>query len=175
MNLFIDTTNLNFIAALINNNKVVKLLKKETNRTMVKNSNQWLEDFLKNNNQEILKLEKIYFTIGPGSFTGVKVGYNIVRTLLLVNPKIKIYTISSLDLLSNKDKLHTALRITANRYVIQKKGIFTKIKDTKSIEKYDPELIQVGYKDFDKKTIETKLEGNYFKRVKDAKKINLIF
>lgn len=175
MNLFIDTTNEQFIVALINNNKVVKFESKQTDRSMVKNANLWLNSFLEKNEVKILDFKEVFLTIGPGSFTGIKVGLNIVNTIALIKPKLKVNTISTLDLISNDDKIYTVLKITNKRFLVKKGTLFSRTKEMSSIEKLDPKIIQFGYKGFDKKVLEYKIENNYFKRVKNINKVNLIF
>lgn len=42
------------------------------------------------------EIDQVIITIGPGSFTGVRVGISFVKTLSVLNPKVKVFTINTL-------------------------------------------------------------------------------
>ena len=86
MKLFIDSSQSRFIAALIENNKVIFSSNIETKYKV--------EEIIKffDNVPNLHKIEDIYINLGPGSFTGARIALLYVRTLAQLNNQIKIYT-----------------------------------------------------------------------------------
>ncbi len=58
-----------------------------------------LEDAL---NFKLKDVDAFYCLLGPGSNTGIRLGLTIPRTIYAFNPKIKIYGIPTMDLLTKK-------------------------------------------------------------------------
>lgn len=54
-------------------------------------------------------IDEIIVTKGPGSYTGVRISLTIAKVLGTLNNKLKIYTISSLHILKDKDNLSICL------------------------------------------------------------------
>ena len=98
MKLFIDSSQSRFIAALIENNKVIFASNIETKYKV--------EEIIKffDNVPNLHKIEDIYINLGPGSFTGARIALLYVRTLAQLNNQIKIYTTNTYSLLSSLNK-----------------------------------------------------------------------
>lgn len=98
MKLFIDSSQSRFIAALIENNKVIFSSNIETKYKV--------EEIIKffDNIPNLHKIEDIYINLGPGSFTGARIALLYVRTLAQLNNQIKIYTTNTYSLLSSLNK-----------------------------------------------------------------------
>ena len=98
MKLFIDSSQSRFIAALIENNKVIFASKIETKYKV--------EEIIKffDNIPNLHDIHNIYINLGPGSFTGARIALLYVRTLAQLNNKIKIYTTNTYSLLSSLNK-----------------------------------------------------------------------
>ena len=98
MKLFIDSSQSRFIAALIENNKVIFSSNIETKYKV--------EEIIKffENVPNLHKIEDIYINLGPGSFTGARIALLYVRTLAQLNNQIKIYTTNTYSLLSSLNK-----------------------------------------------------------------------
>ncbi len=96
MNLFLDTSNNNFCFYVFDQNQ--KLLF-EKNVNGVRRHSELLPlthyEFLQATNVTVDDLLNIYLTIGPGSYTGMRLGLTFIKTLKLVNPNIKVYFIQS--------------------------------------------------------------------------------
>lgn len=96
MNIFIDTSNRYLILILESNKKIIDSLMcngegKHTEQTMEKINIMFKKNGIKWN--DILA---IYTTSGPGSYTGVRVGLTIAKTIKIINQQIKVYVINSL-------------------------------------------------------------------------------
>lgn len=98
MKLFIDSSQSRFIAALIENNKVIFASNIETKYKV--------EEIIKffDNVPNLHNIHNIYINLGPGSFTGARIALLYVRTLAQLNNQIKIYTTNTYSLLSSLNK-----------------------------------------------------------------------
>ncbi len=144
-----------------------KLIDKETHKLARQQSEfmiSKIKKFLNKNNIDISNIKKIYFTNGPGSFTSNRLGVIFVKTLLILNSELQIYTIDTLSSLINnetgfvsisaksgqfftgkfkKGKLTGKIKITTedknniihNSSVVQ--NMINKIKDFKSIKHFN--------------------------------------
>lgn len=94
--LLIDTHDKDLLIALYKDDKV---LDKEENSTMNHASKCMpiINDILTRNNIDVHKLNEVIVVIGPGSFTGVRIGATIGK-MLAYTLGINIKTITSLDM-----------------------------------------------------------------------------
>ena len=93
--LFLDTSSENLVVSLLKDNKVI-----ETNTIYSLNDHstyivKTIREILNNNNIKINELDKIFCTIGPGSFTGTRIGITVAKTIAWAL-NIKVVPISSL-------------------------------------------------------------------------------
>jgi len=175
MRLFIDTANKKIIFAIINDkNEIIDFFIKDTNNDVAKTSIFLLEKFIAKNKISFEDIDGYMLTIGPGSFTGVKVGLNIVRTIDLLYPVQKIYTIDNFDLLKEKDKKYTAIRFGKNKfYFLNKKSTLSKPKIITSLKEYKKTEVTLGYDNFSKEKLKEKIYDNSFKFVDNLSKVKL--
>ncbi len=98
MKLFIDSSQTKFIAALIDNNKVIFSSNIDTKYKVEEIINFF------NNVPNLHKINHIYINLGPGSFTGSRIALLYVRTLAQLNNNIQIYTSNTYLLLLSLNK-----------------------------------------------------------------------
>jgi tRNA threonylcarbamoyladenosine biosynthesis protein TsaB len=55
-----------------------------------------LDELIKRNNIHIFDVNELYIGIGPGSYTGVRIGLTVVKVLAILN-KFDVYTFTSFD------------------------------------------------------------------------------
>lgn len=96
--LFIDTCNKYCYVAIYKTKEKIDEIKLITNKNVTDLITISIEKLITKNKIEFKKINAIYVNIGPGSFTGEKVGIVICKAWTIVFPKIKIYTINSLEL-----------------------------------------------------------------------------
>ena len=107
--LFIDTHNVDINLALYKEGKLVDSRVKSSSLHHSDNIMPLLAELLKSNNIDVHDLSEILCVNGPGSFTGVRLGVTIAKTLAFTL-KLPIRTITSLEMFalstdSNVDKL----------------------------------------------------------------------
>ena len=96
--LFIDTCNA-FIVSIIKNREILYINKDSSNIDTSSKIMPVIDDALKKTNLTINNIDKIFVVNGPGSFTGIRVGVTIAKTIsyCLNIPLIKL---SELELLA---------------------------------------------------------------------------
>lgn len=105
-NLVIDTTNNYCILGITDkDNNLIDQLVVKTNNNLTELVTNLIHDLLSKNNIDYCSLNSIYTVIGPGSFTGVKVGTSITKTICSVYPKINVYWMDSISIIANFDGL----------------------------------------------------------------------
>ena len=71
-----------------------------TQNNLIELVNPKLQELLDRNNLGFKDISKIYVVYGPGSFTGVRVGVNIAKTIKSVYNDVEIYVINTLKLMT---------------------------------------------------------------------------
>ena len=95
--LFLDTSAYNINAAIIINNVIVNNFTIINSPKLSENIFVYLEDVFKKSGIKINDIDKVFIVNGPGSFTGVRVGLTIAKTMAWAL-KIPIIPISTLEL-----------------------------------------------------------------------------
>lgn len=112
--LFLDTSLKTAIIAIVKDNSILYEFKKEYNQDMSK----YLVNEINNAFQKVhLKptdLTNIVVAIGPGSFTGVRMGLTVAKTMAYAL-NIELFSISSLLLMSLTSKTNSLVTIDARR------------------------------------------------------------
>ena len=167
MKLCIDSTNNKFIIATIDKKTVVSFEMKETDNNVAKNANKWTQDFLAKSNLTLNDITGFYVSVGPGSFTGVKVGINIVNTAAMVNEITDLNIISSLKLQKLAGIRYSILTFGKGKmYVQDTKYPFKSFKTSSKMPK-GPK--RIDYEGFDADELQSKLK--WFKKVKSIEAI----
>ena len=126
--LFLDTHDKNIIEVLFKNDKVfdkeIRLSEKQHSDYTI----PMLKTLLERNKMTVHDLNSIIIVNGPGSFTGVRLGVTIAKTLAYTL-EIPIKTISSLEAIALSDHKHER-KLPIIRDV---KGVFCQLYDNENI------------------------------------------
>lgn len=102
ISLFLDTCNKNIVIGLLEDNKLI-------DKTVCINDNNLSEkllpsikELLDKNNIKVNNLNRIYVSVGPGSFTGIRIGLTVAKVMSW-SLKIDIIPISSLEAFASTD------------------------------------------------------------------------
>lgn len=108
--LFISTYNENIIIGLLENSKLLKEKRKESEKSHSIYLIPMIEEILKEENISLNDINEIIVINGPGSFTGIRLGITVAKTLAFTL-NIPIKTITSIEAISasneQKDKIIT--------------------------------------------------------------------
>lgn len=98
--LFLDTASSRIIIAFIKDSKIIFNINLENDNNLSNKLMTLIEENFKKSNINIKELNKIYVVNGPGSFTGIRCGVTVAKTLAyLLN--IPIACISELEVMSS--------------------------------------------------------------------------
>lgn len=98
--LFIDTSTQHMILAYLSDAVVVDMIDEVVSKDMSSQLFPKLDQLLKKNAVSIQDIDKLYVVVGPGSFTGVRIGVTVAKTMAW-SMKIPIVPISSLEVLAS--------------------------------------------------------------------------
>ena len=99
ISLFIDTSTTTAVVALYNNEKSISIIKEENMKDISSHIMPMIDNLFNNNNLRINQVDKIFVVNGPGSFTGLRIGVTIAKTLAW-SLNIPVVPISSLEVLA---------------------------------------------------------------------------
>ena len=116
--LFIDTCNKYCYVAIYNIAKKIDEIKLVTNKNVTDLITISIKKLILKNKIKFEKIETIYLNIGPGSFTGEKVGVVICKAWSIIFPRIKIYTINSLYLQATTLPAISIIGAKSNKYYL---------------------------------------------------------
>lgn len=169
------------IAILNKNNDLVDQLSILTHNNLTEITLEYLSDILKKNKIKNKQIEAFYVTLGPGSFTGVRIGCIVSKTWCTVNKACKLYTISSLRLQVPHREGISVIDARGNKeyYSVIRNGIYTlKMAENKDFEQICKSNLDLPlYKNFENTNIFESLLNNLenFELVEDVKSVSPIY
>lgn len=101
--LFLSTFSKYLNVALFENNKILKELYVELGKDLSKKTLVYIDELLKKCNKQPEDIDSIYCVVGPGSFTGVRIGVTIAKTYAYALKK-DVYPVSSLFVMATSVK-----------------------------------------------------------------------
>lgn len=116
--LFIDTATANLVVAIVINNEITYIHNKYAGREMSVQTLPIIKEAFAKSKIKPNQIDKIFVTIGPGSFTGIRIGLTIAK-VMASSLKIPVIPISSLEVIAstNTSKTNTALIDARRGYV----------------------------------------------------------
>ncbi|WP_434335974.1 tRNA (adenosine(37)-N6)-threonylcarbamoyltransferase complex dimerization subunit type 1 TsaB [Mycoplasma capricolum subsp. capricolum] len=167
MNLFIDTTNWKLIYILEKDDQIIDSLIILNNKKLSDIAILKLNEFLLKNKLTIKDLKAFYLTIGPGSYTGVRVGLTIVKTLKVLNNNFEVFIINSLLYQAGLNNVISCIDARSNKYYISVYNNAKQLLDISLIEQNQIDDLLFKYKDF---KLVNDYQFDYIKHYLDLKK-----
>lgn len=96
ISLIMDTSNQYLVVSLYEDGKCLDTIQELGSKKQSENAILYLSSLLEKHHKELLDIDEMIITRGPGSYTGVRVAMTIAKTLSVVS-NIKIKAISSLQ------------------------------------------------------------------------------
>ena len=112
--LFIDTATKYLCIGIAKDEKVIYKFQQEAIKKQSELTIPFLQKALKENNLELNDIDEVIVTIGPGSFTGIRIGMCVAKVLASLN-NIPLKAISSLNSYASLGKKIVILDAKAKR------------------------------------------------------------
>ena len=122
--IIMDSANKYLVVALYENQKCLASLQEEGNRKQSEYAIVYLQKLLQENHLKMSDFDEMVITIGPGSYTGVRVALTIAKTLN-ATMNIKVKTVSSLKAMAGMKKAISILDARSHKLFL---GIYNEGK-----------------------------------------------
>lgn len=113
-NLYLDTSTKYLCIGIARDDTIIYSFQEEAIKKQSELTIPCLKKALEETNLSLNEIDRVVVTIGPGSFTGIRIGMCIAKVLASVK-KIPLIAISSLNAYANKGKKIVLLDARANR------------------------------------------------------------
>ncbi|MEE3928524.1 tRNA (adenosine(37)-N6)-threonylcarbamoyltransferase complex dimerization subunit type 1 TsaB [Mycoplasmopsis ciconiae] len=152
MKIYLDVTNQEFYYAIFNKNQIIYRNFIPQIKKKVELIPKVFEDSLKEVKLKMGNIEGFYLNVGPGYFTGVRIGLVFFRTLALLLNK-PIYTISSFEILKkqNPDKKHFYIDAQGKKaYFLDLDNLKNQLQESIQVIDFVGEFDKIDYFKFEK-------------------------
>ena len=179
--LFVDTTQNFCNIAILKNGKLQSFLSLPTNNNMTDIVVEHVNEQLKKNKIKLEQLKSLYLLIGPGSFTGCRVGYIVITTFAnLLN--IPVFYTDSL-LFQTKDGIGVSIIYAKSNkkyfayYKRYKVIVKPQLVDAKNINKLLNKYRAPVYEDYKNVDVKKNLIRHlpFFKKCKDLNDLEPLY
>lgn len=102
--LYLDSAGAILTVIITKDNQVLESYSRPAFQKQTELALKTIHEILENNAISLPEIDEIMITNGPGSYTGVRVSITFVKTLSVLNPRIKIFVINSLLLQAGLEK-----------------------------------------------------------------------
>lgn len=103
ISLLMDTSNQYLMVALYEDGQCLEMIQELGSKRQSENAIPYLASLLEKHHKELIDIDEMIITRGPGSYTGERVAMTIAKTLSVISP-VKIKAISSLAAYAGLDK-----------------------------------------------------------------------
>ena len=95
LSLIMDTSNQYLMVSLYEDDQCIETIQELGSQRQSENAIPYLASLLEKHQKELLDIDEMIITCGPGSYTGERVAMTIAKTLSVISP-VKVKVISSL-------------------------------------------------------------------------------
>lgn len=100
--MFVNTSTKKTIVAIVVDNEIKYIYKEDATRSLSIDILNIIDEGLKTAGITIRDIDTIYVTNGPGSFTGIRIGLAVIKTMAW-GLKIKVVPVSSLEFMASQE------------------------------------------------------------------------
>ena len=105
ISLLIDTCTNNVVIGLLKDNTIIDQRNDINDKSLSTNFTVWVKELLDRNDLKSKDIKTIFVAIGPGSFTGIRVGVTFAK-ILSWSLNIKVIPFSSLELIASTSLIY---------------------------------------------------------------------
>lgn len=145
--LLMDTSNQYLMVSLYEDDNCLETIQELGSKKQSENAIPYLEKLLKKYNKELLDIDEMIITKGPGSYTGVRVAMTIAKTLSVVSP-VKIKAISSLAAYAGMKKCVSVIDARSHKVFVCVYENGQALIEEQLISIYDFDFFMKDYEDF---------------------------
>ncbi len=135
ISLVIDTCTNNVVIGLLKDKEIVDQKHEINDKSLSTNFTVWVKELLDRNNLKPNDIDTIFVAIGPGSFTGIRVGVTFAKVLAW-SLKKKVVPISSLELIASTSNSEIIVPLIDARRNYVFAGIYDKELNSLMEDKY---------------------------------------
>lgn len=149
LSLMIDTSNRYLLIAMAKDGVLFDKIQEEGSRRQSENAIPYIERMLDQHGLELFDFDEIIVTQGPGSYTGVRVGLTIAKTLKAVSP-VEVKMVSSLAAFAGTEGKKIALIDARSQKVfvgVYNQGVLQGSEQMVAISDFD--AFKAKYPDYD--------------------------
>lgn len=177
ISLFLDTCSQIIRIGILFDNKLIDYLEFQNDNKLSEKLLPAIKKIIDKNNYKVNDLNRIYISVGPGSFTGIRIGVTVAKVMAW-SLNIDIIPISSLEIMASydSDKKYVCSFIDARRGFVFA-GVYDKELNTYMEDKYiifDDLLVKI--KDIKDDTLFVSNDSNFISCIEpkiDVEKIVL--
>lgn len=125
ISLMMDTSNQYLMVALYEDGKCLETIQELGSKRQSENAIPYLASLLDRHHKELLDIDEMIITIGPGSYTGERVALTIAKTLSVI-ATLKIKVISSLKAYAGMNKCVSVIDARSQKVFV---GVFNEGKE----------------------------------------------
>lgn len=125
ISLVIDTCTNNVVIGLLKDKEIIDQKNEINDKSLSTNFIVWVQEILDKNNLKPNDIDTIFVAIGPGSFTGIRVGVTFAKVLAW-SLKKKVVPISSLELIASSSNSEVIVPLIDARRDYVFAGIYDK-------------------------------------------------
>lgn len=123
--LIMDTSNQYLMVALYEDGKCLETIQELGSKRQSENAIPYLASLLEKHHKELLEIDEMIITRGPGSYTGERVAMSIAKTLSVIS-NVKIKAISSLKTYAGMNKCVSVIDARSQKVFV---GVFNQGQD----------------------------------------------
>lgn len=145
--LIMDTSNQYLLVALYEDGKCLESIQELGSKRQSENAIPYLDSLLKKYHKELLDIDEMIITRGPGSYTGERVAMTIAKTLSVVS-SVKIKAISSLAAYAGRHRCLSVIDARSQKIFVCAYDQGKALVSEQLISINDFEMFRQDYQDF---------------------------